>query len=58
VFTGTVYDLGWHLDVAADRTMLHVLPIAVLGLCTQVWPVAPAPERLDAERSAAAGPVQ
>lgn len=40
VFTGTVYDLGWHLDVAADRTMLHVLPIAVLGLCAQVWPVA------------------
>lgn len=56
VFTGTVYDLGWHLDVAADRTMLHVLPIAVLGLCTQVWPVAPGLARVDAERRGAAEP--
>jgi hypothetical protein len=43
VFVGTIYDLGWHLDVAADRTMLHVLPLAVIGLCASVWPRTDAP---------------
>lgn len=38
VFIGTIYDLQWHLDVAADRTMQHVLPLVVVGLCAIVWP--------------------
>jgi hypothetical protein len=33
VFVGTTAsDLKWHLETAADRTVLHVLPLAVLAL--------------------------
>ena len=38
VFVSTIYDLRWHLDVAADRTMLHVLPLVVVGLAASAWP--------------------
>lgn len=38
VFVGTVHDLVWHLAVAADRTTLHVLPIAALGLAAVAAP--------------------
>jgi hypothetical protein len=38
VFVGTTYDLQWHLLTAADRTVLHVLPVATLGLCMAVGP--------------------
>lgn len=33
VFVGTYQWLEWHLRTAADRTVLHVLPVATLGLC-------------------------
>ena len=33
VFVGTHFDdLLWHLSTAAERTLLHVLPVAVVGL--------------------------
>jgi hypothetical protein len=32
VFVGTNADLQWHLQTAANRTVLHVLPVAALGL--------------------------
>lgn len=38
VFVGTPIDLQWHLDVAADRTLQHVLPLAALGLAAAVAP--------------------
>jgi hypothetical protein len=38
VFVGTVHDVVWHLAVAADRTALHVLPIAALGLAAVAAP--------------------
>lgn len=38
VFTGTIFDVNWHLQVAADRIMQHVLPLAVLGLTASAWP--------------------
>ncbi len=38
VFVGTHSDVHWHLGTAADRTLQHVLPLAVLGLCALVWP--------------------
>jgi hypothetical protein len=38
VFVGTVHDVAWHLAVAADRTTLHVLPIAALGLAAVAAP--------------------
>ncbi|MBZ0150441.1 MAG: hypothetical protein K8J09_02840 [Planctomycetes bacterium] len=38
VFLGTVYDLQWHLDVAADRCVLHVLPLVASGLAAMTWP--------------------
>jgi hypothetical protein len=38
VFVGTLFDLKWHMMVAADRIMQHVLPLAVVGLTTSVWP--------------------
>lgn len=38
VFVGTIYDLKWHLDVAADRTMQHVLPLAAVGLAAAIAP--------------------
>ena len=37
VFVGTNAPLTWHLRTAADRTMLHVLPLAVLGICAATW---------------------
>jgi len=42
VFVGTVHDLAWHLGVAADRTTLHILPIAALGLAVAAAPRAAA----------------
>ena len=33
VFFGTRHEINWHLLTAADRTVLHVAPVAVLGLC-------------------------
>lgn len=60
VFVGTTADLGepdgpargllWHLDTAADRTLLHLLPTAVLAMCLQLErrPTAPAPCRAPA----------
>lgn len=51
VFVGTQRDLAWHLPTAAERTVLHVLPVAVLGLCIHLGD---SPARLPA---AAAGPV-
>jgi hypothetical protein len=38
VFVGTTYDVQWHMAVAADRTMQHVLPLVVVGLCASAWP--------------------
>ena len=38
VFVGTLFELKWHMDVAADRIMQHVLPLAVIGLTASVWP--------------------
>ena len=38
VFVGTIFDVTWHLEVAADRIMQHVLPTAVLGLTASAWP--------------------
>jgi Dolichyl-phosphate-mannose-protein mannosyltransferase len=38
VFIGTRADLQWHLLTAADRTVLHVLPVAALGLAMTAWP--------------------
>ncbi|GAB4163441.1 MAG: hypothetical protein Fur0037_29130 [Planctomycetota bacterium] len=32
VFVGTHADLEWHMLTAADRTVLHVLPLAAVGL--------------------------
>jgi hypothetical protein len=60
VFVGTNANLGgadgaargleWHLATAADRTVLHVLPVAVLGLCLCLGPDrgAAAPQRGEA----------
>ncbi|HEX5052983.1 MAG TPA: hypothetical protein VFZ65_14510 [Planctomycetota bacterium] len=45
VFIGTNAALTWHLATAADRTMLHVLPLAVLGICCAAWPLASGGER-------------
>lgn len=41
VFVGTNAELLWHLTTAAHRTVLHVLPLAALGLVATVWPRAP-----------------
>ena len=39
VFVGTsAASLEWHLSTAADRIMLHVLPLATLGLAMAIWP--------------------
>jgi hypothetical protein len=39
VYIGTPYDLAWHLGVAADRTLLHVLPLAALGVGVALAPL-------------------
>ena len=37
VLVGTHFDdLLWHLSTAAERTLLHVLPVAVVGLGLQL----------------------
>ena len=58
VFVGTTADQGgpdgparglqWHLATAADRTLLHVLPLAVMALALQLARSAPATSSADA----------
>jgi len=38
VFVGTPSDLTWHLGTAADRILLHVLPVACVSLAMMIWP--------------------
>ncbi len=43
VFVGTTAAVvGWHLDTAADRLMLHVLPLAAIGVAVAATPARPA----------------
>jgi len=36
VFVGTPRIFDWHLHTAARRTIFHVLPVAVLGMCVSL----------------------